>query len=59
MKIKDTRHLTRVIALKEGKKVQVSIGNIREIISILSDLFISNPETVKIIVNNGKRRARR
>jgi len=59
------KELTSLLTKKEGKKVQVSVGNVREIVGILSDtLYILSKEEgavekfTKKLVANGKRRAK-
>jgi len=43
--------LCKLIASKEGKKSEVSIGNIREIVRIIRQLFKENPiELMQIFV---------
>ena len=51
--------LASKVASLEGRKVQVSVGNVREILSILSDLAFSDPEVLRILLENGKRRSTR
>lgn len=46
------------IALSEAKKSQTSIGNIREILSIISDMVYQNPEVHTVLYENGLRRAK-
>ena len=54
MKIKE---LVSHIARKEGLKSVVKVGDIREIVSIISDVLVSdNGETILKLVENGKRR---
>lgn len=62
-KMNNMRELTSYIAKKEGKKSQVKIGDIREVLSILSDLLFKeystspfHPYVANILVKNGKRR---
>ena len=55
MKVTD---LYKLIAEREGKKSEVSIGNIREIVGIIADL-LTNDEVYKCLVKLGKRRAKR
>ena len=49
-------NLASKVAMMEGKKSQVSIGDIREIVGILSDLIYADPEILLILLANGKRR---
>lgn len=44
------------IARLEGKKVETPIGNIREIMGIVSDLVYDYPEVVEVLYTNGARR---
>jgi hypothetical protein len=60
MKIQD---LAKEIALREGKKSQAHIGDIREILSIMSDMFYSEHEASVFLPPmfylNGEKRAKR
>ncbi|WKV32896.1 hypothetical protein MAC3UK_0009 [Bdellovibrio phage MAC3UK] len=51
--------LASLIAKKEGHKSQARIGDIREILSILSDLSYGSPEPLNAIVKNGIARAKK
>jgi len=53
MKIKE---LITKIAKKEGKKVQTPVGNIREIVSIISDLCVKDPSVISALISNGQKR---
>ena len=44
------------VANLEGKKLQEHVGNIRESLSILSDLIYANPNVLLVLLENGKRR---
>lgn len=52
-------HLASEIASREGKKIQVSVGNIRELLAILSDKIIEDPTIIALLIKNGERRKRR
>ena len=55
MKIKEiVLRITKAEALKK----QVSIGNVREIVSIMSDMLCCDASVILALVNNGKRRAK-
>lgn len=47
------------IAQREGKKSQVSIGNIREIVGIVADLMYESPNLQDLLLKLGQRRAKR
>lgn len=60
--------LAQEVARREGKKVQVSIGNIREVIAKLSDIIYDgkvlgdkvNPtDVVAVLILNGHNRSKR
>jgi hypothetical protein len=53
--------LASYIANSEGKKSQASIGDIREILSILSDVLVSrsSASTIRELHKNGRRRMAR
>jgi len=55
--------LTKLIAKIEGKKKQVHMGNVREIISILSDILykhtsLGSNDVCMLLYKNGKRRSK-
>ncbi len=52
------KELTRLIALAEGKKSQVKIGDIREILRIIADLMVEDPEVMVTLVRYANKRAR-
>lgn len=52
------KELTRLIALAEGKKSQVKIGDIREILRIIADLAVIEPEVIVTLVRYANKRAR-
>lgn len=56
MKIKE---LVSIIASIEGKRVEVPVGNIREIVSILSDMVYKDNEVYLLLLNNGKKRSKK
>lgn len=53
--------LAKSICIREGKKKQVSIGNAREIVGILSDMFYEydGHEMAEMLIKNGERRAKK
>lgn len=53
------RELASLVAKKEGHRSQSRIGDIREILSILSDLSYDSQEVIHAIVQNGIQRAKR
>jgi hypothetical protein len=58
------KELVSKIAKAEGLKHEASVGDIREIVGIVSDVLwkLSEPDCVKfvtVLVGNGKRRSRR
>jgi len=48
--------LASLVAKKEGKKKQVLIGDIREVIGIFSELVVQDPSVLELLIKNGKRR---
>lgn len=58
MQFTSIKQLASFIAKSEGKLKQVSIGNIREILSILSKLTVSNTEVITLLVKNGKKKSK-
>ena len=53
------KELYKVIAKREGKKSEVSIGNIREIVGIIADILVKHPKTVSTLYRLGQRRAKK
>lgn len=51
--------LASAIAKKEGHKSQSRIGDIREMLSILSDMSYDSPEPINAIIKNGIARAKK
>ncbi|AEG42306.1 hypothetical protein BdPhPhi1402_gp09 [Bdellovibrio phage phi1402] len=51
--------LAALIAKKEGHKSESRIGDIREVLAILSDLSYGSPEPLNAIVKNGIARAKK
>jgi len=47
------------LAKLEGKTKQSSIGNVRELIALLSDFCYENAEAFPLLYENGKKRAKR
>lgn len=61
---KTMRGLASEIAKREGKKSQAKIGDIREILGILSDILYADYEqyshdTAIVIIESGKKRSKR
>ena len=48
--------LATLVAETEGRKSQATIGDIREVISIISDLIFTDPEIIESLRKNGERR---
>ena len=58
--MKTMRSLASEIAKREGKKSEARVGDIREILGILSDIvYETNFDTMLIILDNGVRRSKR
>lgn len=57
--MKKIGQLASTIAKIEGHKSQTRIGDIREILAILSDLSYQSPDAMNTIVKNGIARAKR
>lgn len=53
------QQIASTIAKKEGHKSQARIGDIREILSILSDMTYDSPDVVPTLVKNGIARRKR
>jgi hypothetical protein len=52
------KELASAIAKREGKKSQVKIGDIREILRIIADLMVEDPEVMVVLVRYANKRAR-
>ena len=51
--------LCSLIAKREGKKHQATIGDVREIVGIVSDVIWTSTDTLAELLANGKRRAKK
>jgi len=54
-KISKFSEICSFIALKEKGKSEVSIGNVREIMKIVSVMVYNNPEILRALLANGKK----
>lgn len=57
--MKSVKEIASEIAKREGKKSSARVGDIREIVAILSDLSVEDSGVIAIIVRNGQRRLKR
>jgi hypothetical protein len=57
--MKSMKEIATAVAKIEGKKTQARIGEVREILSILSDMLFDSPMVHRTLFYNGKRRAKR
>lgn len=48
--------LASLIAKREGKKHQATIGDIREILKILKEIIAENPEAAFLLVSKPKKK---
>jgi hypothetical protein len=48
--------LASILAKEEGKKHQATIGDIREILSILSEIMAEDEKVVEMLLENGRRK---
>ena len=53
------REIATEIAKREGKKSQARIGDIREILGILADIYTDHIEVTVCLIELAKRRAKR
>lgn len=51
--------IVSAIAAKEGRKHEAPVGDIREIVSIISDMVFDDDEVANVLKNNGRRRAKK
>lgn len=47
------RQLSQIIASKEGKKINLPIGQINEVLKLLSKEIVENPEALIVLLKNG------
>lgn len=52
------RELASAIAKAEGGKVAVRVGDVREILRIIADLAVEDPEVIVTLVRYANKRAR-
>lgn len=57
--MKSIKQLASLIARREGKLKEVSIGNIREIVAIMCDLMVEDVSLQALMLQNGLRRAKK
>jgi len=57
--VKNISTLASYIAKKEKGKKEISIGNIREVLKLLSDASYKDTKVLKYIYKNGKRRGKK
>lgn len=50
------KELYKTLTKIEGKKREVSIGNVRELVGIISDLVYEHLDLHELLYKNGKRR---
>jgi hypothetical protein len=55
MQFTSIKQVASYVAKNEAKLKQVSIGNIREVLKILSKLCVTNTEVITLLVKNGKK----
>lgn len=51
--------IVKCVVGREGLKSSVTIGNVREIIGIVSDLVCEDVLVVETLIKNGKRRSKK
>lgn len=56
---KNIQELTAWLTKKEGKLSNIKIGDMRELISILSDEIYKNPKLLILLLSNGSRRTKK
>ncbi len=53
------RELASAIAKREGGKSNVKIGDIREIIAVLSDYIVDDPDLLVVMLEHGIKRLKK
>ena len=53
------KELASKISKLEGKKHEASVGDVREIIGLISDQLASDPALADLLIKNGKRRSKK
>lgn len=56
--IQNIQELASEVAKREGKECEVIIGNVREVLAIISDMIHEDPHVAIILEENGFRRAK-
>lgn len=51
--------IASMIARREGKTSEALVGDVREILGILSEMMASDPDVAKVLEANGRRRLKR
>lgn len=54
------KELASIIAKKEGRKHQASIGDVRELLGIICDLYYNDPiQLIDLLGKHGQKRAKK
>jgi len=53
----NTNELAQLICKAEGKRKQVNIAQVKEILGVISEICYFNPLALALIIKNGVRRA--
>jgi hypothetical protein len=56
--MKTLKDIASEIARREGKKKPARIGEVREVLGIVSDMVFEDPRIVSTLFSNGQRRAK-
>lgn len=51
--------IAQELALKENGKSQAKMGDIKQIVSILSDMVVKDPSVIATLIANGLKRAKK
>ena len=54
-----TKELQKELAKRQGGKSKEHMGDIRELVSLLSDIMFEDSTVGALLINNGARRAKR
>lgn len=53
------KELVSKLAKLEGKRHQASVGDIRELVGLISDELFKDPSLAELLIKNGKKRPKK
>lgn len=55
--MKKINDVASAVAKREGKKSETKMGDVKEVLAIISDLIFADPNVAILLYQNGKKRA--